>query len=81
MAASKKASPVVDAGDSAPKMRSQAMTASGRVNPRDGLGVYIDNPEANPEGRVVEYDDEFVVITDKFPKARQVQIGRVSSTS
>lgn len=39
-------------------------------NARDGLGVYIAHPEANPEGLIVEYDDDFVVITDKFPKAR-----------
>jgi aprataxin len=39
-------------------------------NARDGLGVYIAHPEANPEGLVVEYDDDFVVIADMFPKAR-----------
>jgi aprataxin len=38
-------------------------------DPRNGLGVYIEKPEQNPEGRIVEYDDEFVVIRDKFPKA------------
>lgn len=37
---------------------------------RDGLGIYIQYPERNPEGRVIEYDDEFVVIQDKYPKAR-----------
>ncbi|KAJ4320720.1 aprataxin-like protein [Neodidymelliopsis sp. IMI 364377] len=36
---------------------------------RNGLGLYIEKPEANPEGLVVEYDDDFVVINDKFPKA------------
>lgn len=39
------------------------------IDPRDGLGVYIDHPEKNPEGAVVEYDDDFVVIQDKYPKA------------
>jgi aprataxin len=39
---------------------------------RNGLGLYIEKPEANPEGLVVEYDDDFVVINDKFPKARFV---------
>ncbi|KAJ4290469.1 aprataxin-like protein [Kalmusia sp. IMI 367209] len=39
------------------------------LDPRDGLLVYIEQPETNPEGRVVEYDDDFVVIRDKFPKA------------
>lgn len=38
-------------------------------DPRDGLGVYLKNPEQNPEGAVVEYDDDFVVINDKYPKA------------
>ena len=37
---------------------------------RSGLGIYIEQPEKNPEGLVVEYDDDFVVINDKFPKAR-----------
>ena len=37
---------------------------------RNGLGMYIEHPEKNPEGLVVEYDDDFVVINDKFPKAR-----------
>jgi aprataxin len=38
-------------------------------DPRNGLGIYIDSPSTNPEGRIVEYDDDFVVIRDKFPKA------------
>jgi len=36
---------------------------------RDALSLYIEHPETNPEGRIVEYDDEFVVINDKFPKS------------
>lgn len=47
----------------------KAKKAVGRLDPRNGLEVYIDHPEANPEGRVIEYDDDFVVINDKFPKA------------
>jgi aprataxin len=39
-------------------------------DPRNGLGIYIDKPETNPEGLVVEYDDDYVVIRDKYPKAR-----------
>ena len=38
-------------------------------DPRDGLSIYIEHPEKNPEGRVVEYDDDFVVINDKYPKS------------
>jgi aprataxin len=41
---------------------------------RDGLALYLAHPEKNPEGLVVEYDDEFVVIRDKFPKASYVTI-------
>jgi aprataxin len=37
---------------------------------RNGLSIYIEKPETNPEGLVVEYDDDFVVINDMFPKAR-----------
>lgn len=47
----------------------KAKTAVGFSDPRDGLIVYIEHPERNPDGRVVEYDDDFVVIRDKFPKA------------
>ncbi|KAL6703535.1 aprataxin-like protein [Coniothyrium glycines] len=47
----------------------QAVEAFKSSDPRNGLGVYIERPETNPEGRIVEYDDEFVVIRDKFPKA------------
>lgn len=36
---------------------------------RDGLGLYLEHPEQNPEGLVVEYDDDFVVIQDKYAKA------------
>ena len=50
----------------------KAKKAVRSLDPRDGLGVYIEDPQANPEGRVVEYDDEFVVINDKYPKARHV---------
>ncbi|KAF2825691.1 HIT-like protein [Ophiobolus disseminans] len=40
-----------------------------RIHGRDELGVYIHSPETNPEGRIVSYDDDFVVIRDKYPKA------------
>ena len=40
------------------------------LNPRNGLGIYLESPETNPEGRVIAYDDDFVVINDKYPKAR-----------
>ncbi|KAH8725780.1 HIT-like domain-containing protein [Phaeosphaeriaceae sp. PMI808] len=39
------------------------------LDPRNGLGAYISAPETNPDGRIVEYDDDFVVIRDKYPKA------------
>lgn len=37
------------------------------ADPRDGLLTYIEHPEADPA--VIEYDDDFVVIRDKYPKA------------
>lgn len=49
---------------------SQPSSSHNNFDARDGLGIYIKYPERNPEGRVVEYDDDFVVIRDKFPKAR-----------
>ncbi|KAJ4349247.1 aprataxin-like protein [Ascochyta clinopodiicola] len=61
---------------SAKKPKSTAQAAETPAKPvkrgfdaRDGLGLYIEKPETNPEGLVVEYDDDFVVINDKFPKA------------
>lgn len=58
---SKKAKPVPPPPAPAPKKQPW--------DPRDGLGIYIEHPEQNPEGRVVEYDDDYVVIKDKYPKA------------
>lgn len=58
----------IPAADS-PNTTKQDSKTSKRWDPRDGLGVYIETPETNPEGRVLEYDDDFVVITDKYPKA------------
>jgi aprataxin len=40
-----------------------------KFSTRDGLGVYTEHPEKNPEGRVLEWDDDFVVIQDKYPKS------------
>ncbi|USP82028.1 hypothetical protein yc1106_09302 [Curvularia clavata] len=68
MSQSKKPKTPVPASDS-PGMSKKVSTSSKGWDPRDGLGVYIDAPEKNPEGRVLEYDDDFVVITDKYPKA------------
>lgn len=42
------------------------------LDPRNGLGAYLEKPETNPEERIVEYDDDFVVINDKYPKARYI---------
>ncbi|KAF2112999.1 HIT-like domain-containing protein [Lophiotrema nucula] len=40
-----------------------------RWDPRDGLGVYIEHPESYPPDLVVEYDDDFVLVSDQYPKA------------
>jgi aprataxin len=52
------------------KVAKNGKSVSKSFDPRDGLIVYIERPEENPEGRVVEYDDDFVLIRDKYPKAR-----------
>jgi aprataxin len=49
-----------------PTMLNQAKKWMG---PRDELFMYIEHPEQNPGGAVIEYDDDFVVIQDKYPKA------------
>jgi aprataxin len=67
---SKSKSPPIPAED-APN--SSSSLKNNPFNARDGLGIYIEHPELNPEGRVVEYDDDFVVINDKYPKARSVR--------
>ncbi|PVI02963.1 HIT-like protein [Periconia macrospinosa] len=64
MSASKKTKAATISAEDAPK---QYKTYA--HNFKEGLGIYIEHPERNPEGRVVEYDDDFVVINDKFPKA------------
>ncbi|KAF2999694.1 aprataxin-like protein [Curvularia kusanoi] len=50
-------------------LEAPAKPAKRGFDARSGLGIYIEHPEKNPEGLVVEYDDDFVVINDKFPKA------------
>jgi aprataxin len=66
-----KAKPELTAEDVEPASTlEKAKNALKGWDPRNGLGVYLDKPETNPEGRIVEYDDDFVVIRDKFPKAR-----------
>jgi hypothetical protein len=60
----KKPKPTPEPAEAPPKPVKRGFDA------RDGLGLYIAHPEQNPEGLVVEYDDDFVVIRDKFPKAR-----------
>ncbi|XP_014554020.1 hypothetical protein COCVIDRAFT_106030 [Bipolaris victoriae FI3] len=57
------------AATDSPSTTKQDAKTSKRWDPRNGLGVYIETPETNPEGRILEYDDDFVVITDKYPKA------------
>ena len=39
-------------------------------DPRDNLGLFLQHPEKNLDGLVIEWDDEFVVVADKYPKAR-----------
>jgi aprataxin len=50
----------------------KATKALKTLNPRNGLGIYLESPETNPEGRVIDYDNDFVVIKDKYPKARYI---------
>jgi len=70
MSRSKKAkSPTIPAAGTA-GIKEKATRTFKSMDPRNGLIVYIEKPESNPEGRVVEYDDDFVVINDKYPKAR-----------
>jgi aprataxin len=52
------------------KPSARPSSGSKKFDARDGLGIYIQYPERNPEGRVIEYDEDFVVIQDKYPKAR-----------
>ncbi|KAI4932907.1 hypothetical protein J4E85_003310 [Alternaria conjuncta] len=61
-------SPIVSAADGPSTTQKSAKTAK-RWDGRNGLGVYIESPETNPENKILEYDDDFVVITDKYPKA------------
>lgn len=71
MSAAKKPKPKPTAEDVGPSNtleKAKNVLKSG--GSRDGLGAYLDKPETNLEGRVVEYDDDFVVVRDKFPKAR-----------
>jgi aprataxin len=71
MSSAKKSKPKPTAEDVQPTSTlEKAKNAVKGWDPRNGLGIYIEKPETNPDGRIVEYDDEFVVIRDKYPKAR-----------
>lgn len=72
MSSSKKPKPTTVSITQPPGALEKAKSVLKGWDPRNGLGIYIEKPETNPEGRVVEYDDEFVVINDKYPKARCV---------
>ncbi|KAF1830081.1 HIT-like protein [Decorospora gaudefroyi] len=69
MAPSKKPKPAATPAADAPGLADTAKNTITGLDRRDGLGVYIEKPETNPDGRVLEYDDDWVVITDKYPKA------------
>lgn len=71
MSAAKKPKPTAEDVEPASTLE-KAKNAIKGWGPRDELRIYLDKPETNPEGRIVEYDDDFVLIRDKFPKARYV---------
>ncbi|KAK5167831.1 aprataxin-like protein [Saxophila tyrrhenica] len=54
---------------SKPQKKMDSRSAATTTFGRDGLGVYIAEPESFPESRVLYYDDKFVVINDLYPKA------------
>lgn len=39
------------------------------MSSRSGLGEYLTSPESFPPSRVISYDEKFVSIYDKYPKA------------
>jgi len=65
--------PIISAADG-PNTTQKATKTAKRWDGRNGLGVYIESPETNPENKILEYDEDFVVITDKYPKARYVSM-------
>ncbi|KAF2438614.1 HIT-like protein [Karstenula rhodostoma CBS 690.94] len=69
MSKSKPSAKAVTGNTNKGKPWSRTSSSPKNFDGRDGLGIYIQHPERNPEGRVIDYDDEFVVIQDKFPKA------------
>ncbi|KAH6875816.1 HIT-like domain-containing protein [Alternaria rosae] len=69
MTQSKKPKPPIIPTADGPGTTQKAAKTAKRWDGRNGLGVYIESPETNPENKVLEYDDDFVVITDKYPKA------------
>lgn len=63
MSASKKPKPTAEDPPPLPK----AAVNKNYTDRRDGLGVYLTHPEKYDN--VIEYDDDFVVIRDSYPKA------------
>ena len=54
-----------------PKAQPKLQTSKGGYpfKNREGLGAYLSNPETFPASIVIDYNDDFVIIHDKFPKA------------
>ncbi|OAL46628.1 HIT-like protein [Pyrenochaeta sp. DS3sAY3a] len=69
MSQAKKPKSTPESAQKPSKAANNGKSVSKSFDPRNGLIVYIERPEENPEGRVVEYDDDFVLIRDKYPKA------------
>ncbi|KAF1941490.1 HIT-like protein [Clathrospora elynae] len=67
MSQSKRPKPTAVPAADAPSTLEKARKATRGLGLRSGLGTYIESPETNPA--VMEYDDDFVVINDKYPKA------------
>lgn len=74
MSSSKKPKPTAEDHEPAGPLGQVKNVIEG-FDPRNSLGVYLEHPEQNPEGRIVDFDDDFVVIKDKFPKARSAKGG------
>lgn len=50
-------------------LRRSPKTSPTLFDSHDGLGEYLISPESYPQSRVISYDDRFVSIHDKYPKA------------
>jgi aprataxin len=69
MSPKKMTKPAVDDRSKSSRPKTTVAASGNSYLGRDGLLAYIREPESFPKGRVIYYNDDWVLIHDLYPKA------------